>query len=294
MKKQTLLRLLALLLCICLLCTFSLPVLADFGDFAGDDDYGGGDDGGGYDGGYDGGYSYSSSDGSADGNAYVFFLVIVLGLIVAAICSSSSGGGDRTGTIAELPDLEDIDRYSEIDPNFNAMKLTQKLSNLYIRMQQCWQAKDIEPLRPYFTDAYYSQLDRQLDSYRNRGVTNYIDRPAVLSVKLDGFCQKFGEDHIVATVKTRIVDYKIDDDTGALISGSRTAEKFMTYRWHLTRPTGQVTDSADGVRSVSCPHCGGPVALNETAKCPFCGSVVTAEPHDFVIAQIEGVSQRTV
>ena len=347
--KKRFLRLFALLLCLALLCALCVPAFADWGDYAGDDDYGGdwgGDDdcGGGWGGGWDWGgndndydynYNWGSSDSSYRGGGggdmspgvIVAVVVIVIIILIIRAVAAGSDSGDSDGSSSyedsyeyrnsvddedfspsrvrtrspsrsvqpeEYRNLKDMDRYADIDPSFSASKLKQKLSNLYIQMQQCWQDKDIESLRPYFTDAYYSQLDRQLDAYRRKGITNYVERPVVLSISLDGFCQEEGEDHIYATVKTRIVDYKLDDATGKLVSGSKSKEKFMTYRYHLTRPTGQRSDTADGVRSVSCPNCGAPLSINESATCPSCGSVVTVDAHEFVIAQIEGVSQRTV
>ena len=343
MKKHVL-KLLALLLCLALLCAVCAPAFADWGDYAGDDDYGGGwddDDGGGWGGGWDWGgndndYDYSWSDSSdrsgGGGNVSpgVIIAIMIIGLvilIIRAVAASSDSGGSSGGSDSyedsyeyrnsadgedfnpsrvrtrsasgpvlpeEYRDLKDIDRYAGIDPGFSASKLKQKLSNLYIQMQQCWQDKNIESLRPYFTDAYFTQIDRQLDVYRRKGLTNYVERPVVLSVTLDGFCQEEGEDHIYATVNTRIVDYTLNDATGKLVSGSQKKEKFMTYRYHLTRPTGQHSDVGSGVRSVSCPNCGAPLSINESAKCPYCGSVVTVDAHEFVIAQIEGVAQRTV
>lgn len=274
-------------------------------------------------------YGGSSGDGEFSLPIVIIFIVIMIIAFVARALSDDSGSGGssyqdsyeyrnrrddgyrssdyrrsvssaRSSVSSETkkPDeyrfLKDISLYRDCDPNFSAAKLKQKLSNLYIQMQQCWQEKDIESLRPYFTDAYFSQLDRQLDAYRKKGITNCVDRPVVLNVRLDGFWQEGGEDHIYAILKTRIVDYKLEDGTGRLVSGSRTKERFMTYRYHLTRPTGQLSENEEGTRSVSCPHCGAPVSINETAKCPFCGSVVTADARDFVIAQIEGVSQQTV
>ena len=350
--KKHILKLLALLLCLSLLCAVCAPAFADWGDYAGDDDYGGwddddgggwdwggwdDDDGGGWDwGGNDNDYNYSwsdSSDRSSGGGSVpggVIIAVVVIGiiiLIIRAVAASSEGGGSVGGSDSyedsyeyrnnagkedfnpsrvrtrapsgrpvpkEYRDLKDIDSYAGIDPGFSASKLKQKLSNLYIQMQQCWQDKNIESLRPYFTDAYFTQIDRQLDVYRRKGLTNYVERPVVLSVTLDGFCQEEGEDHIYATVNTRIVDYTLNDATGKLVSGSQKKEKFMTYRYHLTRPTGQHSDVGSGVRSVSCPNCGAPLSINESAKCPYCGSVVTVDAHEFVIAQIEGVAQRTV
>ena len=302
MKKHLLRRLFALLLCLALLCALCAPVFADFGDFGGDNDYGGGDDGGGW--GWDDD-SWDSDTRSLDGGSIpisfktiviVAVIFIVLRIVLKILTrgtqtQSRSAAGPSVG--ADLPPLRPIEAYSGLDPNFSASKLQQKLSNLYIQMQQCWQAKDIESLRPYFTDAYFSQLDRQLDAYRKNGITNYIERPVVLSVRFEGYRQTDGADHVYAVLKTRLVDYKLKDESGELVSGSRTKEKFMTYRWHLTRPSGQISDTEEGLRTFNCPNCGAPLSINESAKCPYCDSVVTVEPHDFVIADIEGLAQQT-
>ena len=125
------------------------------------------------------------------------------------------------------------------------------------------------------------------------GRTNYVERIAVLGVTLRGFMQKNGEDHIIAELRTRIVDYTLDDKTGRLISGSQTAEKFMTYEWELSRASGTITTKGDNMQRVSCPGCGAPLDINATAKCPYCDSVVTLEKHDWAICSIKGISQTT-
>ena len=231
----------------------------------------------------DGSYQSVSSRGanSSRGSAY------------SSTSRSVSSAAQRSAEPKPPEGLKDVSLYRQLDPSFSASKLEQKLTKLYIRMQECWHEKDIEPLRPWFTDAYYSQLDRQLDAYRKNGITCYVERPTVLSVRFEGFKQADGEDQLYAVIKTRIVDYRLDAK-GELVSGSRTRVKLMTYRWHLTRPTGRTTDAGEGLRSVSCPNCGAALSINESTKCPFCGSVVTVEPNNFVIANIEGLAQRTV
>ena len=171
--------------------------------------------------------------------------------------------------------------------------MKEKLSNLYVRMQQCWQNKNIEELRPFFTDSFYSQMEMQLKGIIDAKQTNHIERIAVLSVELEGFTQSETEDKIYAEIKTRIIDYTLDDKTGNVVSGSKTAEKFMTYEWELTRPTGKKTAHGKGTKAVNCPNCGAPVEINKTARCPYCGSIITTENDEFVINTIKGVSQRT-
>ena len=136
-------------------------------------------------------------------------------------------------------------------------------------------------------------MERQLQSHIDAHRTNIIDRIAVLSVQLKGYKQENGEDKIIAYLNTRIIDYTIDDNTGHVLYGNKNVEKFMTYEWLLTRSSGQLTGEQEAMQSVVCPHCGATLNINKTAKCDYCGSIVTVEEHGFVISSIKGLSQRT-
>lgn len=301
--KKSARRLLALLLCLALLLSAAALCFADVGGGAGDGDFGGGDDwggGGDWDDDWGGGDRSTGGGGSLSLEDIVIYIIIFAVIFVVYTIwqklKQKFGLGKPRRTVVtakSLPALQPIESYVNLDPGFRAADLQQKLSNLYVRMQQDWTAKDFSPMRPYFSDAYYAQLERQLETLTKQGRTNYVDRITVLSVELLGWMQEGGNDHIYATVKTRIVDYTKDDATGKLVSGSDKAEKFMTYRWHLVRPTGETTTQQGGVRSLSCPHCGAPLNINETAKCPYCDSIITVEAKDFVITEMDAISQVT-
>ena len=107
--------------------------------------------------------------------------------------SKNGGSAPVRHTVSKPANLKPISEYTAIDDGFSEVEMKEKLSNLYIRMQQCWQNKNIE-------------------------------RIAVLSVELEGFAQTETEDKIYAEIKTRIIDYTLDDKTGNVVSGSNTTE----------------------------------------------------------------------
>lgn len=82
---------------------------------------------------------------------------------------------ERTESRANRAALTPIGEYTKIDPNFNAAALCEKASNLYVQMQNGWTAKNIESLRPYFTDALFTQMERSLQGYAQRGETNVVE-----------------------------------------------------------------------------------------------------------------------
>ncbi|MBQ8926668.1 MAG: TIM44-like domain-containing protein [Oscillospiraceae bacterium] len=274
---------------------------ADFGDFAGDNDYGGGGGGGSWD-----------DDDDDGGGAVIWWLfrvvyelfgvpgVIVLLLIFVGIyIARKKLKGSRSTPVqtqvqrTDRASLSPMHSYYGLDPHFDEAAFREKLSNLYVQFQNAWQAKNMESLRPYMTDAMYGQYDRQLDAYRQRGQTNHIERIAVLSVELAGWRQVSGKDMIVAEIRTRIVDYVTDDRTGQIVRGSSTQEKFMTYEWTLVRTSGQLTGQQSGTTGQTCPYCGAHIDINHTAVCEYCGGVLTTDTFDWVVSGIKGLSQQT-
>ena len=191
--------------------------------------------------------------------------------------------------------LRPMEEYLELDPEFDEERIKTLMSNLYVQMQDTWHAKDISSLRPYMTDAFFAQMDRQLDQFRKTGRTDFTENIAVLNVGLKGWRQSAGKDYITVSLTSRIVSYVLDDVTGKLLSGDKNREKFMEYEIELTRKSGEITSAeAEGTRSERCPHCGAPLKLNASAQCEYCGSVITSVNSDWAICGMRGISQRTI
>ena len=295
-------RIVAILLALILVLTAIIVIsFADFGDFGGDADFGGGGDyGGGGDWGGGGDY-YSSSDGGSGGGGgigTIIVFLIVVGFIIYAVIKSKNNKsaprvnvGDRSTPDSELRPLTE---YSAIDPDFDASELREKASNLYVRMQNCWTRGDISELRPYFTDALFTQFERQLAAKRAQHLTNYVERISVQNVAVRGFKQTNGVDHMIIKLEARIVDYTLNDQTGALVSGSKDREKFMVYEWDMSRTAGASTLKKAGINKVFCPNCGAPLDINVSARCEYCDSVITSSEHDWAICGIKALSQTTL
>ena len=306
-----------LLVIFALLLAFSFAFVsrADFGDFSGDSDFGSYDSGGwdSSDSGWDsdwGDSDWGSSSSGWDSGPVIFYgggggaassmLTLIIGAIILyrilQAMKAQQGSHGQPVSLGNLPRPrgEDISTYVRLDPNFDRMALQEQLANRYVQMQNAWQNQDIEPLKPYFTDAFYNQMNRQLQQMKAQGRTNYMERIAVLRVEPRTWYQENGMDHIVVQLETRMVDYTVDNATGAVVSGNRNREKFLGYEWDLSRKSGVLTGEAGGVHRVNCPACGAPLDINATAKCPYCGSVVTVQQEEWALSSIKGLYQRTM
>ncbi|MDR2207533.1 MAG: TIM44-like domain-containing protein [Azoarcus sp.] len=296
MKKRTF-TIISLLLLLVLTFHFgTLDAIADFGNFSGDSDYGGSSSSSSSS---SVDYDYGRSDYSGSGSGVAGGIGSVIG-VLAALGFMLFSRGDKGGAGASRPagatstdpsKLHSIIEYCQRDTNFSEPELQGRISNLYIEMQNCWTAKNIESLRPCFTDTTYAKFDRLLDGYRQNCRTNYVERISVLAVDLLGWYEQENNDCMVANVRTRIVDYTKDDKTDQIIAGSATAEKFMTYEYILVRSSDYVTNAQD--KNLNCPNCNVSLDADHSGKCSNCGSIITTGSHDWVISSIRGIAQET-
>lgn len=292
------------LIAVLFLSILAVPAIADAGNFSGGSNYGGsfsGGSGGSFGGGSSawGLLALGSSGGGSGGIITIIIIAFIVFNIIRRMKSASSAGtaGMSGASTTNYSDLMPVSTIRDSDPNFSEAAMKEKISNLYVRLQNAWQAKEFEDMRPYMADALYSQFKLQLDELVRSDCTNYVERIAVLDVALTGWRSDEVNDALVAVVNTRIVDYTTNDKTGKLVSGSKTIEKFMTYEWTLTRSKGMTTpvysgEGREDTATIHCPSCGAPVEINQSAKCPYCESVISAGAYDWVISAIKGLAQR--
>ena len=308
----------------------AVPVIghADVGCFSGDYDYGGDWGGSDWDSDWDSGYddwdSGYDDDWSSDAGdmIYVFsalddlgggfplggccFVMIFVFVIIILVSRKNKGGGGSSGGrpaggSGPMPQgarptnkaTVDPTELKAKDPNFSEQEILEKVANQYVQMQNCWQDKNWEPMRALMTDALWTQLNRQLETIKRNGQTNYVERIAVLGTRIVGYHADKVNDNLVIELRTRITDYTVNDETGAVISGSKTAEKFMTYEWTLIRSVDKATGDKEDMSDPHCPNCGAPIAINHSAKCEYCGQVLTVDDYDWTISAIRGISQVT-
>ena len=291
-----------------LLCCGIGPGFGDAGGFSGSSSYGGGGGsfgGGSFGGGSSGGsYHYYGSSGSSGDDDLelgdVIFIIIVMVVIVLFSFLKSKAEGTlnkpQPAGASRTPDtqLSPISTLVERDPDFSASTVEEMIANVYVQMQHNWTAGNFEPMRPYFSNKLFSQFSNQLKEMTASGRVNYVENIAVLETHIRGWYETEGNEYIVMKVRTRIVDYTLDKD-GKVVSGFKDKESYMEYEYVLARSSGSKT-STQTQQTVAgqCPNCGAPLNVSQSAKCDYCGTVIEAKDHTWVIVAIKGVSQQIV
>lgn len=313
MNKKTLHKIfiiagIALCAAVLLIMVMNLPAFGDVGGHSGTHSFSGGSSSSKSH--SSGGSSSSSRSGSMDWVFWLFLLrnangdvtgpnfiaigiavAVIIGFIVLKIMKGKKSSGSKPVFVKDTFDkskLRNIDEYKTQHTDFNEEEFDDDMANWYMKMQNAWTKKDFSEMEPYFSDSYFAQLKRQLQQIINEGKTNYVTNIGVLSTNIEGWWEEDDQEFVSVIIKARITDWTEIDKTGEVVSGDKKNEKFMTYRWVLSKSKG---DDVSRENALNCPNCGATVDANESAKCPYCGSILHSEKHSWVIDSIQGIEQ---
>jgi predicted lipid-binding transport protein (Tim44 family) len=68
--------------------------------------------------------------------------------------------------------------------------------------------------------------------------TNRVDRLDIRRAEVSEAWQEVGQDYVTVLVAASMLDYTVDDATGAVVEGSRTVPQEIEDFWTFTRPVG--------------------------------------------------------
>ncbi len=190
--------------------------------------------------------------------------------------------------------LIDIKAYKDTDPTFNESEFTEKLTNLYLRLQGSIAAKDIDTMSPYLTEELFEKYKQDEITLKSESKSIRISHPSVLDTSIAGWKKAGDNDVIIARLRTRSTEWLIDDTTGKILNGSNSAEIFTDYEWSLVRKSGASTKQGESLNARVCPNCGAPISINHTTRCEYCDTILTVDSYNWRISEIKTISTQNV
>jgi predicted lipid-binding transport protein (Tim44 family) len=126
----------------------------------------------------------------------------------------------------------------QMDPQFDEKRFTDACMDQFFLIQGAWGNRDMSGVRNILTDGMLKTLSEDAENLRAKKQINRLENIAVRSVEFAELWQEGGEDFITVKLYANLLDYTIDEQTGQVVSGSRTEPvKFNEY-WTFTRPVG--------------------------------------------------------
>lgn len=261
---------------------------------------------------YDSDWSYSSSDYDSDGDGdlsglFIFLFgthagrVILIVIIVVIIIRKKSGKGfDSTSYMPSRPynyennNIEPKkpveDAIKEVDEMFNKEEFLTWAKNIFVKMQQAWTARDWSVIRVFESNELFEQHRAQLQGYIDRKQINVMDRICVEGADLMSFRQYGDKDILEISLRSKMQDYIIDENTKQVIRGEVNREIRSIYKLTFIRKTGVKTKpGSSNINITNCPNCGAPTEISSSGKCEYCGSVITTGEFGWVLSNLEKI-----
>lgn len=275
---------------------FSVPISAEVGNSGGFDD--GGSDWGGSD--WDSGsswdYDYSSSSGGSSGSSSLSTTLMLAGIYLPITIfiiyikhkkpngktTSQGGSGSRFNTDV-IDEQGTINKIIALDPDFSVMSFKQNATELYINLQEAWEAKDWKSIRTFESNSLFNTHRKQLQEYIDQRKTNKLDDQNVHSVELADFYIDGDQEVLIIRLNATCIDYTIDDQTGAVIQGDKTTVYKRSYYLQFIRKAGIKTKTDHELNLKVCPNCGAEIEVSESGECEYCKSVITSGEYGWVL-----------
>lgn len=218
----------------------------------------------------------------------VVFSIVFMFVIIAAKKSSKNFSAhiiptDCTAQITEFIQQTDMD--------FNSDKFIAWSKNIFITLQTAWTERDWEKIRTLEKEELFEQHNTQIQEYIRLGRINVMERINVNQAYLHKYVRDENYENLTVCMKVRMIDYIIDEKSGKLLMGSKTADIDTTYLLTFIRSKGIKTTIIDGIISNSCPHCGAPVDSASAGKCEYCGSIIHSGEYNWVLSDLQAVDE---
>ncbi|MCP3099349.1 TIM44-like domain-containing protein [Myxococcus sp. K15C18031901] len=175
------------------------------------------------------------------------------------------------------------------DPKFELQPVLDKVSRLFLDLQQAWFLRDMAPVRPFLSDATWQRFDVQLKLLDAQGVRDAITDIEVGDVQLIGLTQSEWFDSIQVRVHARMRDTDVParfTDAQATDAARKAPLEAFTEVWTFVRKPGAQTRIGEDLFQGKCPNCGAPYKGGATNRCEFCDAVVNSGNYDWTLSEI--------
>lgn len=139
------------------------------------------------------------------------------------------------------PQIEDVDaglsHIRQFDASFDENRYTDLVMDNFFKIQGAWMNRDLTPVQGILTDEMRRTFQSDLDRLISDKQINRLENIAVRNVEIVEAWQESGQDYINTLIYANLLDYTTDE-SGTVLSGSKSDPvKFEEY-WTFTRPVG--------------------------------------------------------
>ncbi len=136
------------------------------------------------------------------------------------------------------------------DPGFDDKYFLEVASDVFFKVQAGWMHREIDSYRHLLGSQLAAEYDNHLGQMKAQGRINKLESIAIRKVEITAAGSDNGEDFVTVLFTANLLDYTVDDKTGALIEGSMTEPVKFAEKWTWARPIRTENWKLEGVEVV--------------------------------------------
>jgi predicted lipid-binding transport protein (Tim44 family) len=167
-----------------------------------------------------------------------------VGAPASAYGATESAAGGTSTIVPEMPaaadgDLErGLSHIRSMDPAFDPATVADTARRMFQGVQQAVTMRDVAWIREHLGSEIYAVLDSQCERLRAEHRTNRLEKIDLTGADVTEAWQESGQDFVTVRLVGSMLDYTVDDTSGAIVDGSRTDPAGIDEYWTFTRPVG--------------------------------------------------------
>ena len=137
------------------------------------------------------------------------------------------------------------------DPAFDANYFVEVASDVFFKVQAGWMRRDIDSYRHLLGEELAAEYEQQFAEMRQLGHINKLESISIRKVEIVAAGKENGEDFVTVLFTANLLDYTVDERSGALVKGSMTDPVKFAEEWTWARPVGTEAWKLEGLKVVN-------------------------------------------
>jgi predicted lipid-binding transport protein (Tim44 family) len=136
------------------------------------------------------------------------------------------------------------------DPGFDDTYFLEVASDVFFKIQAGWMRRDLTTYRHLLGNQLAAEYERHFARMRELGQLNKLESIAVRKVEIVAAGSDKGEDFVTVLFTANLLDYTVDEKTGAVVEGSMTEPVKFAEQWTWARPVRSEDWKLEGIEVV--------------------------------------------
>lgn len=126
----------------------------------------------------------------------------------------------------------------QFDPSFSEEELKETFQDLFFRIQAAWMHRSLDGIEELITGEMRDLFSTEFNRMKQQGRINRLENIAVRKVEPSEVWQEMGKDYVTVLFTANLLDYVVDEKTGAVLEGNQLSPTKFEEFWTFCRDVG--------------------------------------------------------